>query len=132
MNNAELIARLHKTTQPTEMFPRVQRAMVIAAANALEKSDAARTALRLAVIRIASKEGANETELREMLSAALIADAHPSECETIRLEQRVLELSRALRDCLSTFRDNERTTVITGDRQEMWKHVLERHGLPEA
>lgn len=94
----------------------------------MERAKLGHSALRIQLARIARKDPASEIELREMLSAALIADAHPRERDAIALEIRVSELSCALRDCLSTFREDDKTTVITGDRQEMWRHVLDTHG----
>lgn len=43
------------------------------------------------------------------------------------LDARVESLKMALGDVLSTFRDDDKTTVITTERQEAWKSVL--HGF---
>lgn len=34
------------------------------------------------------------------------------------------ELAKALRDALSTFRDDDKTTIITGERKEAWSAAL--------
>ena len=40
------------------------------------------------------------------------------------------ELARALGDALSTFRHDDKETVITAERQETWAEVLKRCGPP--
>jgi hypothetical protein len=42
-----------------------------------------------------------------------------------RLELAASTLATALGDALSTFRDDDKTTIITVERQEAWKAALE-------
>lgn len=45
-----------------------------------------------------------------------------------RQQQRIDALSTALRDALSTFRDDDKTTIVTAERQEAWAETLKEHG----
>lgn len=40
------------------------------------------------------------------------------------------ELARALSDALSTFRHDDKETVVTAERQEAWAEVLKTHTQP--
>lgn len=46
----------------------------------------------------------------------------------LELVQANTELARALGDALSTFRHDDKETVITAERQETWAAVLKQHG----
>jgi hypothetical protein len=39
-------------------------------------------------------------------------------------DARNVRLTTALRDCLSTFREDDKTTIITAERQEAWRDAL--------
>jgi hypothetical protein len=46
----------------------------------------------------------------------------------LELMQANEELARALGDCLSTYRHDDKTTLVTAERQEAWADVLAKHG----
>lgn len=46
----------------------------------------------------------------------------------LELIQANEELARALGDCLSTYRHDDKETVVTAERQEAWAEVLAKHG----
>lgn len=48
----------------------------------------------------------------------------------LTLTQSNEELARALGDALSTFRHDDKETVVTAERQEAWAEVLKTHSVP--
>ena len=38
------------------------------------------------------------------------------------------ELARALSDAISTYRHDDKTTLVTAERQEAWAYALKMHG----
>lgn len=43
---------------------------------------------------------------------------------TMTQAERIEELERALRDCLSTYRTDELEVIVTAERQEAWLAAL--------
>ena len=79
--------------------------------------------------RIADLEQWRETAIRQLVQAGFYAGNLIT--RLIAAEKDADRLAVALGDCLSTVRHDDKTTVITGDRQEMWASVLAQRTKPE-
>lgn len=51
-------------------------------------------------------------------------NAHPGSLHPV--VRRICELEAALADCLSTYREDAKTVIVTEERQETWREVLNR------
>lgn len=121
---AELIEQARGLARSIADFPVNQCLLDIA--DALERAERDRKALRLSILRAADEVDERESRTDDNTIRAL---------ETAQLSaaldhEHAQALTTALRDCLSTFRFDDKSTVITADRQEMWQHVLATHGVP--
>lgn len=61
--------------------------------------------------------------------SSVVAALEMRKC-VLELIQSRDELVRALGDALSTFRHDDRETVVTAERQEAWAEVLKKHSPP--
>jgi hypothetical protein len=79
-----------------------------------------------------SEHGPFQATPREELRRQIMSSSIPKNEREHWAARRIEELERnadaiatALGDALSTFRDDDKTTIITVERQEAWKAALE-------
>ena len=75
-------------------------------------------------------------QIAETFAGRTYSDHAEAMSDLERLIERALlaqgaDLATALRDCVSTFRTDDLTTMVTAERQEAWRAALLRYD-PEA
>ena len=71
-------------------------------------------------LRAELKELSQAYELNRVSIDELDADRARAERAELKLEK----MATALADCISTFRSDDKTTIITAERQEAWRAAL--------
>jgi elongation factor P hydroxylase len=92
----------------------------LAVALAWPASDALRSRLNVAIMRGEGGKEPDETASLRAAYADLLSYADG-------LSTRNTQLTTALKDAISTFREDDKTTLVSAERQEAWIAALDHH-----